>query len=34
MTPTGYQGDRNGDIAVESSVQPVTVTASEPQVTH
>ena len=29
MTPTGYQGDRNGDIAVESSVQPVTVTASE-----
>ena len=29
ITPTGYQGDRNGDIAVESSVQPVTVTASE-----
>ena len=28
MTPTGYQGDRNGDIAVESSVQPVTVTAT------
>ena len=27
MTPTGYQGDRNGDIAVEPSVQPVTVTA-------
>jgi len=29
MTPTGYEGDRNGDIAVEPSVQPVTVTASE-----
>ena len=28
MTPTGYQGDTNGDVAVEPSVQPVTVTAS------
>jgi len=28
ITPTGYQGDRNGDINVAPSVQPVTVTAS------
>jgi hypothetical protein len=27
ITPTGYQGDRNGDIAVAPSIQPVTVTA-------
>ena len=27
ITPTGYKGDRNGDVAVEPSVQPVTVTA-------
>lgn len=27
ITPTGYQGDRNGDINVAPSIQPVTVTA-------
>ena len=28
ITPTGYQGDRNGDIAVAPAIQPVTVTAT------
>ena len=28
ITPTGYQGDRNGDVAVAPAIQPVTVTAS------
>ena len=28
ITPTGYQGDRNGDIAVAPAIEPVTVTAT------
>tara|TARA_R110000796_G_scaffold102729_1_gene211743 strand:- start:2098 stop:3399 length:1302 start_codon:yes stop_codon:yes gene_type:complete len=28
ITPTGYQGDRNGDIAVAPAIEPITVTAT------
>ena len=28
ITPTGYQGDRNGDVAVASTIEPQTVTAT------
>jgi hypothetical protein len=28
MTPTGYQGDRNGDVAVTTAIQPQSVTAT------
>ena len=33
VTPTGFQGDKNGDLAVTTSIQPVTIVETSPEYT-